>query len=55
MLEEWGAKSRKIGADLATDAQKAQEILLSAGIEDSLSSIARAFVEQARAKCIRQL
>ena len=50
MLEERGAKSRKIGADLATDAQKAQEILLSAGIEDSLSSIARAFVEQARAR-----
>jgi integrase/recombinase XerD len=50
MLEEWGAKSRKIDADLATDAQKAHEILLSAGIEDSLSSIANVFVEQARAR-----
>ena len=50
MLEEWGAKSRKIDADLATDAQKAHEILLSAGIEDSLSSIANAFVEQAKVR-----
>ena len=50
MLEEWGAKSRKIDADLATDAQKAHEILLSAGIEDSLSSIANAFVEQDRVR-----
>ena len=48
MLLQWGSQSRKIPADVAQDALRAQQILKSEGLGESLSAIAEEFVKRTR-------
>lgn len=45
MADKWGSEGRKIRADLATDAAKAEELLTAAAIEVTLTQLATAHIE----------
>lgn len=48
MADKWGSEGRKIRADLATDAAKAEELLKAANLEVTLTQLATAHIEAHR-------
>jgi integrase len=45
MANKWGSEGRKIRADLATDAAKAEELLSAAGLDITLTTLAKDYIE----------